>query len=228
MADIYTNQNNPQHSEEVQSYYDEIIALALLFMAGELTRAEYTAMHIELTEQSIVNGVILAGGVITSETVLTMLKEQQSITQESTRQLANDIEAGKYSPSDDRTLQRAEEMLSNRLALWTFTMGAAYNTGVRTAPQEARVRLPEVAGVVGAIVTVTALHIWQYGKTEAHCVDCAWAESQPPQPMSFWDTVAISRGIYPGSRSLKCTGFSCDCGYKQVGYMLPDGTEVMI
>lgn len=223
MADIYTNRNNEEHTKEVNEYYEEIALLALLFLRGQITRAEYTSQHILLTEQSLINGVLLAGGVLTAQATIDLLTEQQNITRESTRGLANDIEAGKYSENETRNESTAKEMLQNRLALWTFTLAGAYNVGVRTAAQEQFISLPDTDEIVSA----TSLHIWELGATEKHCKDCYKASQEPPQPMSFWDNLANS-GIYPQSHSLECTGFYCDCGYKEVGYMLPDGTQVLL
>jgi hypothetical protein len=52
--------------------------------------------------------------------------------------------------------------------------------------------------------------IWNFGKTEKHCDDCAYAAGRVYR-LSTWDRY----GYIPGSSALACGGWRCDCSREQ-------------
>lgn len=215
MAEPYTNQANPEFNKQVREYDEAILALALLFLDGDITRRVFTQRHIAITEQVLISSIVASGGVLSSPNVIEYLRKQQAITLTSTRQLADDIEAGKFSEqvnNEDvvtKTTELGAEQLATRLLLWGFTMGAAYSVGQLTKP-DIIVRLP-----TGTLATVEPHFRWRLGATEKHCVDCSSASVEGIQSRTFWDNLAAI-GIQPQSQALECSGYRCDCNLDEV------------
>lgn len=51
---------------------------------------------------------------------------------------------------------------------------------------------------------------WRLGRTEEHCQTCLTASNQAHKLKDWLDA-----GIYPGSHSLKCKGYRCDCRFQK-------------
>ena len=52
---------------------------------------------------------------------------------------------------------------------------------------------------------------WRLGATEEHCDTCSMLASDPPHPLS-WFTSQGYIPRQPGSQTLECHGYHCDCG----------------
>jgi len=204
ISNAFSNQGNPEHQKEIDKYSDQILALALLFISKQITRAQYTQRHLELTETAIVAGIIIAGGVLTAAQSVNFLKEQLVIARESTRKLADDIQNGRYTATEERPDEMVRNQLLNRLALWTFTVGGAYVVGQRTRP-------PTLINFEDTIVELEPYYDWMFGETEDHCVDCLEFSQAGPQPQSYWE-----RRPPPQSPDLACGGWRCDCWYREI------------
>lgn len=68
----------------------------------------------------------------------------------------------------------------------------------------------DALGALGrASVQTKVMGTWHLGKTEVHCDTCSWLDGQRHQLKWF-----ISKGYIPrepGSETLSCKGFHCDC-----------------
>ena len=54
-------------------------------------------------------------------------------------------------------------------------------------------------------------YAWELGATEQHCEDCLTYSELGARPRSFWKEIASTRGHYPRSSALACSGVYCDC-----------------
>jgi len=204
MANIFVNDGNEEHNREMRRYFAAILALALLFIDGRINRQQYTSRQIELTEAALVAGIVAAGGVLTADKAIAYLREQRIIGIEGTRQLANDLAAGRYTPTDELPADIADTQLRNRLGLWTFTAGSAYAIGQLVRP-------PTLVNIDGVVIDLEPHYDWIFGATEKHCRDCLPFEAAGIRPQSYWDARP-----QPQSPNLDCKGFRCDCWYREV------------
>jgi len=214
VAHSYVNATDQEFNKQISDYEKEIAALALLFLLGEITRDAFTSEQIRLTERMLIASVIASGGVLASKSVLSFLSSQQTITAESARALANDIESGVYSEQKNaeseiiKTEEVGKAQLLTRLLLWGFTMGQAYAMGQLTKPAQL-VRLPG-----GEVISIEPFFKWVLGPTE-HCNTCFSSSQEGVKSQSFWANLA-RLDITPQGGGLDCKGFRCQCELVEV------------
>ena len=91
---------------------------------------------------------------------------------------------------DAYTDKGARDGVLSRAELWCNSVAAAGLAGLNDAK-------------AAEIVT------WKLGKTEEHCETCAWLDGQRHRRKWFTDKGYIPR--QPGSQTLECGGWRCDC-----------------
>lgn len=193
------NLDNPQFDDVVTDYYEDIERLARRALDGEMSQTEYRQQHEELTMAVLLALFLLAGGSATSPEGRRFLAEQRQIARESAEKLARDVFDGRYSAHDGQTADQGMMHLAERLELWTYTAGQAYQRGMISGlPGDGRERR----------------YRWNLGKTEKHCATCSDMSGQE-KTQSEWAELAAA-GIMPQGHGLACRGFRCDCSYQEV------------
>lgn len=91
---------------------------------------------------------------------------------------------------DARGDDAAEEAVLGRVDYWSQSMQVAYQKGLTSAK-------------ANEMVT------WHLGATEEHCDTCSWLNNQRHRRKWFDDKGYIPR--QPGSKTLDCGGWRCDC-----------------
>ena len=109
--------------------------------------------------------------------------------------IADEVEAGRYSPNENRTQEKADEMIVNKATLWAAVALNAWHSGV-------------------AIENRSNLLVWNLGNTEKKWADCLRLDGQIHTGEAWQES-----GYMPKAQILECTGFYCDCSLDPA----PDG-----
>lgn len=211
MSQTYKS-GDEEFDRRVDEYFALILALALAYRSGKITRKVFETEHIRATEAAIVAGLFISGGVVSHPLAKKFLLENRTIAINSARKLSQAIQRGEFTAvdidgGDDEAAAAEEEMvlqkLINRLTLWTFTVGAARVIGILTSPPR------PVRNEDGGVDVIEPMLTWVLGETE-HCTTCFEAASYGPKPQSYWANLAAV-GIMPQGGGLECGGWNCQC-----------------
>lgn len=198
MPDNILRLDSPAIDAKTEEYYAALMALALLAMQGKINKREYARRQQYLAQQAILAAFLMAGGDLSNPAAAAWLAEQNRIVALSSSKIAKDIYNGRYSPITDagnelQSEEEGKEKLLERLALWTFVLGAATHRGELIKPGWE-------ADIYGT---------WQFGATERHCSTCA-TYNGVRLLRSEWASLA-AKGVEPQGRGLQCGGWRCDC-----------------
>lgn len=121
------------------------------------------------------------------------IDEQIRYAQESARQLARDIESGRYETTDPETGDTVNNgQLLNRVAVWGTALLGVANIGMVH-----RRGNPEL--------------MWVFTPGKEHCNDCLDLNGTIRRA-SEWR----AQGPMPQSRDLECSGYNCGCYFVEV------------
>ncbi len=209
MSQIYKS-GDDEFDKRVDEYLALILALAIAYRDGKISRETYEREHIRATEAAIVAGLFLSGGVISNLLVQKFLSENRIIARNSARKLSRAIRDGEFTvvesgDADTVAIETEAKLkkLINRLTLWTFTVGASRVIGQLTAKPK------PVRNDDGDVDIAEPMMTWVLGETE-HCGTCETASDQGAQPQSYWANLAAV-GIMPQGGGLECGGWNCQC-----------------
>jgi hypothetical protein len=80
--------------------------------------------------------------------------------------------------------------------------------------------LTALAGKLNALMKENVMGTWKLGATEVHCEKCSWLDGQRHRLKWFTKQGYIPRE--PGSQTLTCGGWRCDCGIED-----DDGNQLL-
>ena len=191
--------DNPQFDEINVDYYDDIIALARRALAEDISQAEYSRQQWQMTMAALLTLFLVTGADADTPAAQQFLAEQRDIASEAAAALAEAVFASRYAESDEQSAVRGWEKLTERLELWTYSAGRAYQRGIISAlPADGREKI----------------FAWDLGRTEKHCTTCLEMSGQE-LTQSQWLVLAAD-GIEPQGHGLACGGFRCDCRRREV------------
>ena len=196
MPELVTPENvpdvDPALTPQLENYEAQIAALVLLARSGDITKREFELRLNDVVAAFVLMVFLLAGGSQSTPGARDELDRIEEIHKRSARLLTNDVFDGSYSVTDDQTLERADEKIGNRLALWLFGLAAVWSVGKAYIANQSR-------------------HLrWDLGMTEQHCTDCLRLNGQV-HTAAAWN----ASGWRPQSRDLECNGYRCDCSLNE-------------
>lgn len=174
---------------DTEEYEDILAELMAEAAAGTITEDEFIIEAESLVAAEIINTYLLASG----KNIGQLTDEDRRIISEQT-EINLDAIPGLYVASvafggdeDEAT----DELIGNRVTLWGTGLAAVYYLGFLRASDD------------------DELLAWLTGATDS-CRDCASQDGQT-RTRREWRQLADA-GIFPGSRSLACNGYNCQCG----------------
>lgn len=179
-----------QIDEDAQDVIDELIALVLLFEAGDISQAEFEAQFQEAMDAGMTDAFLLGSGKPIGDLTadeLALLQEQAAINASSIPGLTSEIEAGDFLP-DVGGLD-----LAARLAIWGRTLNGTFATGQLSRPPQ------------------TFLG-WNLGIAD-HCPTCVGLDGVV-RTVKEWADTPFRPQVKNGS--LKCGGWECKCFWLEV------------
>jgi hypothetical protein len=180
--------SNRQLNARLMAYHQQMLALAMSSIAGDISRLYFTEEMQQLIQAAIPIMFRLAGGNPDRVDAQYAIRRHLAEEMADINKLAADIRNGRYAPAEaGQTAVDSLAKLENRLSLRTFSLA-----GIYTAAQDFRPR--------------DSLLVWRMGSTRDHCRHC-FGLNGATLTIFEWNQL----GIRPQSRALECGGYRCDC-----------------
>ena len=182
-----------QAETDIEIYQSELINLIEQANAGNIERNEFEEQWQELSEEILLL-LMLAGSQLDElgEDEQDILSVAIFFNDAAIPGLADAVYDGKFIPVDDGG---GGNSILDKVFLWAGTAAAIYERAKTKRADNPFFR-------------------WEYEAGKEHCKTCGPLHGQV-KTANEWGALA-GQGIYPRSRSLKCGGWKCGCGFIEV------------